>query len=34
MMAQPALHVRDGFVLDGSDSSPVAQAIMTGLATW
>jgi hypothetical protein len=33
MMAQPAVHVKDGFVLDGSDPSPVAQAIMTGLAT-
>jgi hypothetical protein len=32
MIAQPAVHVRDGFVLDGSDPSPVARAIMTGLA--
>ena len=32
MMAQPAVQVRDGFVLDGSDPSPVARAIMTGLA--
>ncbi len=32
MIAQPAVHVRDGFALDGSDSSPVAQAIMAGLA--
>jgi hypothetical protein len=32
MIAQPAVHVRDGFVLDGSDPSPVARAIVTGLA--
>lgn len=32
MIAQPAVHVRDGFALDGSDPSPVARAIMTGLA--
>ena len=32
MMAQPAVHVRDGFVLDGSDPSPVARAITAGLA--
>jgi hypothetical protein len=32
MMAQPAVHVRDGFALDGSDPSPVAKAIMAGLA--
>jgi Phytanoyl-CoA dioxygenase (PhyH) len=32
MIAQPAVHVRDGFALDGSDPSPVAQAIMAGLA--
>ena len=32
MIAQPAVHVPDGFALDGSDPSPVAQAIMTGLA--
>lgn len=32
MMAQPAVHVPDGFVLDGSDPSPVARAIVTGLA--
>jgi len=31
MIAQPAIHVRDGFTLDGSDPSPVAQAIVTGL---
>jgi hypothetical protein len=32
MIAQPAIHVRDGFNLDGSDPSPVARAIITGLA--
>jgi hypothetical protein len=32
MIAQPAIHVRDGFNLDGCDPSPVAQAIVTGLA--
>lgn len=32
MMAQPAVEVRDGFTLDGSDQSPVAQAIVQGLA--
>jgi len=32
MIAQPAVHVRDGFVLDGSDPSPVARAIVAGLA--
>jgi len=32
MIAQPAVHVRDGFALDGSDPSPVAQAIVAGLA--
>jgi hypothetical protein len=32
MLAQPAIHIRDGFNLDGSDPSPVAQAIITGLA--
>ena len=32
MIAQPAVHVRDGFALDGSDPSPVAKAIMAGLA--
>jgi hypothetical protein len=31
MIAQPAVHVRDGFAVDGSDPSPVAQAIMAGL---
>jgi hypothetical protein len=32
MMAQPAVHVADGFALDGSDRSPVAQAIVEGMA--
>ncbi|HET7016033.1 MAG TPA: phytanoyl-CoA dioxygenase family protein [Streptosporangiaceae bacterium] len=32
MIAQPAVHVADGFALDGSDPSPVAQAIVAGLA--
>jgi hypothetical protein len=32
MTAQPATNVRDGFALDGSDPSPVARAIMAGLA--
>jgi hypothetical protein len=27
-----AVHVGDGFALDGSDPSPVARAIVTGLA--
>jgi hypothetical protein len=31
MIAQPAVHVGDGFVLDGSDSSPVGRAIVIGL---
>ena len=31
MMAQPGVHVREGFALDGSDSSPVARAIVAGL---
>jgi hypothetical protein len=31
MMAQPAVHVADGFTLDGSDRSPVAQAIVEGM---
>jgi len=33
MIAQPAVHVRNGFALDGSDPSPVARAIVAGLAT-
>ena len=32
MIAQLAVHVRDGFATDGSDSSPVARAIVAGLA--
>jgi hypothetical protein len=32
MMAQPGVEARDGFTLDGSDQSPVAQAIVQGLA--
>ena len=32
MIAQPAVSVPDGFALDGSDPSPVAQAIVRGLA--
>lgn len=31
MIAQPAVHVADGFTLDGSDQSPVAKAIVAGL---
>jgi hypothetical protein len=31
MLAQPAIHVRGGFDLDGSDQSPVARAIVAGL---
>ncbi|MDN5918865.1 MAG: phytanoyl-CoA dioxygenase family protein [Pseudonocardia sp.] len=31
MMAQPGIEVLDGFAIDGSDPSPVAQAIVTGL---
>jgi len=31
MMAQPGIHVREGFAIDGSDPSPVAQAIVAGL---
>jgi len=33
MMAQPGVAVPDGFSLDGSDPSPVARAIVRGLAT-
>jgi hypothetical protein len=33
MMAQPAVHVGDGFAIDGSDPSPVARAIVAGLKT-
>jgi len=32
MIAQPAVHVRDEFTIDGCDPSPVAMAIVTGLA--
>jgi hypothetical protein len=32
MMAQPGVEVPGGFALDGSDSSPVARAIVEGLA--
>lgn len=32
MIAQPAVNAPDGFVLDGSDPSPVAQAIVNALA--
>jgi len=32
MIAQPAVHVRGGFALDGSDPSPVARAVVAGLA--
>ena len=33
LMAQPGVSVPDGFTLDGSDPSPVARAIVRGLAT-
>jgi hypothetical protein len=32
MIAQPAVHVADGFAVDGSDPSPVARAIVAGMA--
>jgi hypothetical protein len=32
MMAQPGVRVPGGFPLDGSDTSPVARAIVRGLA--
>jgi hypothetical protein len=32
MIAQPAVNAPAGFALDGSDPSPVAQAIVKGLA--
>jgi hypothetical protein len=32
MIAQPAVNAPDGFTVDGSDPSPVAQAIVRGLA--
>lgn len=31
-IAQPAVNAPDGFVLDSSDPSPVARAIVKGLA--
>jgi hypothetical protein len=31
MIAQPAVYVREGFILDGTDPSPVARAIVHGL---
>jgi hypothetical protein len=31
VIAQPAVHVADGFAVDGTDSSPVARAIVAGL---
>jgi hypothetical protein len=31
LVAQPAVHTDEGFVLDGSDPSPVARAIVAGL---
>ncbi len=32
MIAQPAVHVAAGFAVDGTDPSPVARAIVAGLA--
>jgi hypothetical protein len=32
MIAQPAVDAPDAFVLDGPDPSPVARAIVEGLA--
>jgi len=32
MVAQPGVHVADGFAIDGSDPSPVGRAIFAGLA--
>jgi Phytanoyl-CoA dioxygenase (PhyH) len=31
MLGQPAVYMRDGFALDGTDPSPVARAIVAGL---
>ena len=31
-MITQAVHVRDGFALDGTDPTPVAPAIVAGLA--
>jgi hypothetical protein len=33
IIAQPAIHVRKGFTLDGTDPSPVARVIVSGLDT-
>jgi len=33
MLGQPAVYCADGFTLDGTDPSPVARAIVEGLAT-
>jgi hypothetical protein len=33
LMAQPGVAINDGFVLDGTDPSPVARAITAGLGT-
>lgn len=33
MMSQPRLNAPDGFRIDGTDPSPVAQAIVLGLAS-
>jgi hypothetical protein len=33
MMSQPRINAPDGFHLDGTDPSPVAQAIVLGLAS-
>jgi hypothetical protein len=32
MIAQPAVHVRDGFAIGGSGPAPVARAVVAGLA--
>jgi hypothetical protein len=31
MIAQPSVHAADGFMVDGTDPSPVAQAIVAGI---
>jgi len=33
MMSQPRINAPDGFRIDGTDPSPVAQAIVLGLAS-
>ena len=33
MIAQPAFHAQEEFAIDGSDPSPVARAIVAGLAS-